>query len=72
MFEVLNHYEAGKLSPDQVEESLQFHLDALEGIGSKEDRKLNDLTYRLVVADMSEGEEQFVDGETVTLGFAQI
>jgi hypothetical protein len=63
---VLDEYEAGRLSPEQVESAIESHIQGVEGIGLPAIHEARDLTYRLVIAHVSVAMEEFIDAEEVS------
>ncbi len=61
---ILDDYEAGRVRPLDVERSIQFYMEALEGLPYKRIKEADHLCYRLVSAHMVDGEE-FIDEEDV-------
>lgn len=66
MFDSIQKYEAGKLTSENLEQSLETHMKALEGIGSHEISASRKLAYRIVAAHLSDGEQEFKDDEKVS------
>ena len=67
MLRAIDAYEAGRLSTQQVERFIEFHMGGLERIGLREVRESRSLCHRLVVAHGSVGEEEFIDAEQVSV-----
>ena len=65
MLEVLDKFESGSLTSTQVEESMDFHAEALERIGMKEITAIRELSYQLVVSDLDAGDEDDIDAPDV-------
>jgi len=65
MQHVLDEYEAGRLQPIVVEDAIESHMQGLEKIDSNTIHASRQLTYRLVVSHMSDGEQEFIDREKV-------
>lgn len=72
MLHAVDEYEAGRLSSEQVERFIEFHMGGLERIGLREVRESRDLCHRLVVAHCSVGEEEFIDAEQVSAVVAEM
>ena len=66
MLHAVDEYEARRLSAQQVERSIEFHMGELERIGLREVRESRNLCYRLVVAECSVGEHELIDAEQVS------
>ena len=66
MQHILDDYEAGRILPEQVERSLEFHMQALEGIGLQSIHRVRTFSHRLVSAHLSDGEQEFRDDERVS------
>ena len=66
MHRILDTYEQGELQPLQVEQAIQFHMEALEALPYQRIKDADHLCYRLVTADMSVGEEDFIEAESVS------
>lgn len=64
--DTLDEYEAGRLSPEQVERAFEYHMDGVEGVGLPVIHQARDLTHRLVMAHMSDGLEEFIDAGEVS------
>ena len=66
MRHILDDYEAGRLSSEQVERAFEYHMEGIEGIGLHAvHQHLCDLTHRLVTAHMSDDLDEFIDAEEV-------
>ncbi len=65
MHQLLDAYEAGEMSPEQVEKSVQFHMEALERLPYKRIKEADSLCHRLVTVHMLMGEEEFISPEEV-------
>lgn len=61
MLAVIDEYEAGRLSPEQVEELVESYIGALERIGLQQVHQSRDLTNRLVIAELSDESDAFID-----------
>jgi hypothetical protein len=72
MLHAVDEYEAGRLSSEQVERFIEFHMEGLERIGSRQIHESRSLCYRLVVAHCSVGEEEFIDAEQVSVVVADL
>lgn len=72
MLHVVDEYEAGLLSSQQVERAIEFHMAGLERIGLREVHDSRTLCHRLVVAHCSIGEEEFIDAEQVGVVVADL
>jgi hypothetical protein len=72
MLHVVDEYEAGRLSSEQVERLIESHREGLERIGLREVHAARTLCYRLVVAHCSVGEEEFIDAEQVSVVVAEL
>jgi hypothetical protein len=66
MLHAIDEYEAGRLSTEQVEQFIEFHIGGLERIGLREVRESRNLCHRLVDAHCSVGEEKFIGDEQVS------
>jgi hypothetical protein len=66
MRRLLDEYEAGRLSPEQVERAIDYHINGVEGIGLPVIHEARNLTHRLVTAHMSVGTEEFIEAEEVS------
>jgi hypothetical protein len=66
MQHVLDEYEAGLLSSEQVEWALEFHMRGIEGVGLSVIDYSRDLAYRLVASHRSDGMEDFIDTKSVS------
>ncbi len=66
MLDSILKYESGDISPEDLEKSIETHMQALEGIGSREISESRHFTYRVVVAHLSDGEEELKDSEKVS------
>lgn len=65
MEDVLKKYEMGGISPIEVENSMEFHAQALENISSKEINAIRELTYQLVIGHMSDEYEEYCDAPAI-------
>jgi hypothetical protein len=65
MLRVLADYEVGRVSPDEVESSLESRMQALERVDLPSIHKVRTFTHRLVSAHRSDGEMEFEDDERV-------
>ena len=72
MMRVLDDYEGKLITPERVEQSLESHMQALEGIGLSSIHKVRTLTYRLVAAHLSDGELEFKNDEKVADVLAEL
>lgn len=72
MMRVLDDYEGNLITPERVEQSLESHMQALEGIGLSSIQRVRTLTYRLVAAHLSDGELEFKDDERVADVIAEL
>lgn len=72
MLRVVDDYEAGRISPEQVENSLESHMQALEGIGLSSIHQTRTFSHRLVSAHLSDGEMEFKDDERVEAVIAEL
>jgi hypothetical protein len=63
MLRLLDEYEAGRLSPAQVERGIEFHMGGLERIGLREVHEAHNVVHRLASADLSDGVEEFINVE---------
>jgi hypothetical protein len=66
MHELIDRFEARELSATEVENAIESHVQALEGIDLKAIHEARHLCYRLVVSDLTEIERELVDGEEVS------
>ena len=66
MLHAIDEYEAGRLSTEQVERFIEFHMGGLERIGLREVRESRNLCHRLVAAHCLVGEEEFIGAEQVS------
>lgn len=66
MHRLLDSYEASEIGPEQLEKSIQFHMEALEALPYQRIREARSLCFRLITAHLSTGEEDFVDYEVVS------
>ena len=67
MLQLVDRHESGSLTSVEVECAFEYHMSALEQIGSREIDASRDLTYRLVEADLSEnGDDNFEIEEDTT------
>ncbi len=66
MEHLLDEYEAGRLTPEEVETAIESHMQGLEKIDSAVIHASRQLTYRLTVSHMSDGETDFIDSEKVS------
>jgi hypothetical protein len=71
MQHVLDEYEAGRLTSEAVEKSIEFHMQGLEQIGRSAVGTARDLSHRLVVSHMSDGEQEFIDAEKISTVIAE-
>ncbi len=62
---VLDEYEAGRLSSEQVRKEFEFHMDGLEKVGLAVIHASRDLTHRLVGAHCWDGAQEFIDRDRV-------
>jgi hypothetical protein len=65
MLRVVDDYEAGRISPEEVERALEFHMQALERIGLPSIHEVRTFAHRLVAAHLSDGQMEFKDDERV-------
>jgi len=65
MLSIVDDYEAERVSPEEVESSLESRMQALEGIGLPRIHQMRAFTHRLVSAHLSDGEMEFKDDERV-------
>lgn len=65
MSAILDDYEAGRVRPDDVARSIQFHIEALEALPYKRIKEADHLCYRLVTSHLVDGEEEFIGEEDV-------
>ena len=66
MLRVLDEYEAGNLSSEQVERALDFHMHGLECVGLSAIDRSRDLAHRLVASHLSDGVEEYIDTEVTS------
>ena len=66
MLDAIKEFEARKLSASNLEESLEMHMQALEQIGSQEINVSRRFGYRIVAADLADGEQEFEGDEKVS------
>ncbi|HUY93537.1 MAG TPA: hypothetical protein VMV10_32720 [Pirellulales bacterium] len=66
MHRLLDAYEASEVGPEQLEKSVQFHMEALEALPYQRIKEAGSLCHRLVTAHMFMGEEVFIDHEDVS------
>lgn len=67
MLHALDEFDANRLSSEQVELAVDFHMQGLEQIGLREIHEARCLTRDLVRAHCSVGMEEFIDVEQVPL-----
>lgn len=72
MLRVVDDYESGHLSPDEVEKSLEFHMQALEGIALRNIHMTRTFAHRLVAAHLSDGSMEFRDAERTATVLAEL
>ena len=72
MLRAVDEYTAGRLSSEQVERAIEFHMAGLERIGLREVHESRTLCHRLVVAHSSVGEEEFIEAEQVGAVVAEL
>lgn len=65
MHRLLDAYEASEIQPEQVEKSIQFHMEALEALPYQRIKDADTLCYRLVLAHYCAGDEDFISPEDV-------
>lgn len=65
MLRIVDDYEAKRVSPEEVESSLESRMQALEGLGLSSIHQMRAFTHRLVSAHLSNGEMEFRDDERV-------
>jgi hypothetical protein len=65
MLRVVDDYAARRVSPEEVETSLESCVQALEGIGLPHIHRIRAFTHRLMSAHLSDGEMEFKDDERV-------
>ena len=65
MNRLLDAFERGECQPYEFETAIQFHMDALEALPYQRIKDADDLCYRLVTAHFTDGEEEFIDQESV-------
>jgi len=66
MLDSIEKYESGKLTATDLEQSLETHMRALEGIGSREISASRDLAYRIVKAHLVDDAQEFEGDEKVS------
>ena len=65
MSAVLDEYEAGRIRPDEVEGSIRFNIEAMEGLPSARIKEADALCHRLVTSHVLIGDEEFIGVEDV-------
>jgi hypothetical protein len=66
MHKILDEYERGEKLPGEVEQAIQFHMEGLEALPYERIKEAGRLCHRLVTADLTDGEEQFIECEAVS------
>jgi hypothetical protein len=72
MLRTVDDYEASRVWPEEVEKSLESHMQALEGISLPSVHSVRSFTHRLVAAHLSDGETEFKDDERVQNVLAEL
>ncbi len=72
MENILDDYEAGRISPERAGQSLESHMQALEGIGLASVHQIRTFAHRLLAAHLSDGEQEFKDDERVATVLAEL
>ncbi len=72
MQSVVDDYEVGRILPEQVEQALEFHMQALEGVDLPAIHKVRSFSYRLVAAHLADGEQEFRGDERVSTVLAEL
>ncbi len=72
MMHAVDEYEEGRLSSEQVERFIEFHMEGLERIGLREVHESRSLTHRLVSAHCFNGVEEFMNVEQVPVVVADL
>ncbi|MFL5327844.1 MAG: hypothetical protein ACJ8C4_02930 [Gemmataceae bacterium] len=72
MLHAIDEYEAGRLSSEQVERFIDFHIQGLERIGLQEIHESRRLCYRLVRAHYDVGEDEFIKVQQVPVVVAEL
>jgi hypothetical protein len=72
MLRTLDDYEASRISPEEVEKSLESHMQALEGIALPSIHRVRTFAHRLVAAHLTDGEIEFKDDERVQTVLADL
>jgi hypothetical protein len=72
MLRIVDDYEASRISPEEIERSLEFHMQALEGIRLPSIHEVRSFTHRLVAAHLSDGELEFKDDERIDSVLAEL
>lgn len=72
MLHVVDDYEAGRLSSEEVDRAIAFHMAGLERIGLREVHESRTLCHRLLVAHCFVGDEEFIDATEVGVVVAEM
>lgn len=63
---LLDRFEAQELSTTDVENAIEHHMQALEGIDLEATHRARRLCHQLVSSDLSEAERELIDCEEVS------
>lgn len=62
---LLDEYEAEEIQPTQLEKAVQSHMEAIEGLSYEQMKRADLLCYRIVTADLRDGDEVSIAPDAV-------